>query len=101
MDRREFLVGAGSLGIAAAAPSRVWAASSRIRDENAKPGTREWMLANPRMDPANKIRCPRIEGYCSRTSVKAGESLAIKVSTSPPSKYTLDIYRMGYYGGDG
>jgi hypothetical protein len=101
MDRREFLIGTGGLGLAAAVAPKVWAASSRVREENAKAGTRQWMLVNPRMDAANKIRCPWIEGYCSRTSVKAGEAIDIKVSTNPPAKFTLDVYRLGYYGGDG
>src|SRR5690606_29823007 len=42
-----------------------------------------------------------IEGYCSHASLKAGEALSIFVSTNPESKYNLDIYRMGYYGGKG
>ena len=58
------------------------------------------MLTNTRVE-ANKIRCPWIEGYCSRTSVKAGETIEIKVSTNPPAKFTLDLYRLGYYGGKG
>src|SRR2546426_7071643 len=37
----------------------------------------------------------------SRASVRAGESLSFHVSTNPPSPFTLDIYRMGYYGGAG
>ena len=65
-----------------------------------RPGTSDWLLTNTRTDES-KIRCRWIEGYCSKTSVKAGETLEIKVSTSPPSKYTLDIYRLGYYGGKG
>ena len=72
-----------------------------ISRENQRPGTRDWMLRNTRIDPATKYRCPRIEGYCSRTSVRAGEKLAVHVSTNPPSPFTLDIYRTGYYGGTG
>ncbi len=72
-----------------------------IRAENEKPGTRDWMLTKTAVDPATRYRCPWIEGYCSRASVMAGESLQIMVSTNPPSAYTLDFYRMGYYGGTG
>ena len=72
-----------------------------IRDENAKAGTREWMLTKTRIDPATKYRCPWIEGYCSRTSVRAGETLDFLVSTNPPSQFTIDLYRMGHYGGAG
>lgn len=72
-----------------------------IRRENEKPGTRDWMLTNTRIDPATKYRCPWIEGYCSRTSIRAGETLHVYVSTNPLSSFTLDLYRMGYYGGSG
>ncbi|HZP81059.1 MAG TPA: N,N-dimethylformamidase beta subunit family domain-containing protein [Chthonomonadaceae bacterium] len=72
-----------------------------IRAENAKPGTTDWMLTNTRVDPATKYRCPWIEGYCSRTSVRAGETIEIMVSTNPASPFVLDLYRLGYYGGKG
>jgi hypothetical protein len=72
-----------------------------IRAENARPGTTDWMLTNTRVDPATKYRCPWVEGYCSRTSVRAGDELAIMVSTNPPSPFVLDLYRLGYYGGKG
>src|SRR5262249_44742140 len=42
-----------------------------------------------------------IEGYVSRSSVKAGETLDFRVSTSIPAGFFLDIYRLGYYGGRG
>ena len=107
MDRRRFLLGAGASGLCLAAQSGelrssygAGTASSRVRDENAKPGTTEWMLSHPRVQE-NKIRCPWIEGYCSRTSVKAGETIDIKVSTNPAARFTLDLYRLGYYGGKG
>lgn len=75
--------------------------SDLIARENLRPGTREWLLTNTRIDPVTKYRCPWIEGYCSHTSIRAGESLSVFVSTNPESEFTLDIYRMGYYGGAG
>jgi hypothetical protein len=72
-----------------------------IRRENARRGTRDWLLQKTGIDPATKYRCPWIEGYCSRTSVRAGESVDLFVSTRPASRFTIDIYRTGYYGGDG
>ena len=42
-----------------------------------------------------------VEGYCSRTSVRAGEEISFFVSTNPPSPFRIDFYRMGYYGGAG
>ena len=72
-----------------------------IAEENAKAGTRDWMLTNTRIDPATKYRCPWIEGYCSATSVRAGERISFHVSTNPESPFRIDIYRMGFYGGAG
>lgn len=72
-----------------------------IRRENARPGTRDWLLSRTRIDPKTKYRCPWIEGYCSHTSVRAGETITFHVSTNPASAFTLDLYRMGYYGGLG
>src|SRR5262245_10238541 len=72
-----------------------------IRSENGKPGTKDWLLTKTGVDPHTKHRCPWIEGYCSHTSIRAGERLSIMVSTNPVSAFTIDIYRLGYYGGDG
>jgi hypothetical protein len=72
-----------------------------IRTENAKAGTRDWLLTTTRIDPATKYRCPWIEGYCSRSSVRAGEEISFHVSTNPPSPFRIEIYRMGFYGGAG
>ncbi|MBI4602869.1 MAG: hypothetical protein HY721_13005 [Planctomycetes bacterium] len=75
--------------------------ADRIRRENERPGTRDWMLSRTRIDPATRYRCPWIEGYASRTSVRAGEPVSFHVSTRPASRFTIDIYRMGHYGGAG
>ncbi len=64
-----------------------------IQDENARPGTPNWRL----FDPA---RQHEIEGYASRTSVARGDTIRFFVST-PDSQYTLEIFRMGWYGGAG
>jgi len=104
ITRRDLLKGALGLGAAAVLPGCAaigGAASDLVRRENEKPGTRDWMLQKTGIDPATKYRCPWIEGYCSHTSVRAGETLQFFVSTNPASPFTIDIYRMGYYGGTG
>ncbi len=113
LNRRAFLqglLGAGSLlTLPGCAPSSSRApagtAATRPSDlilrENQRPGTRDWLLTKTGVDPATKYRCPWIEGFCSHTSIRAGESLTVHVSTNPPSPFTLDIYRTGYYGGAG
>src|SRR5438876_2551592 len=103
MNRREMLLGVAGAGLASAT-GRLMAAPARsdlIRTENDKPGTTDWLLTNTRVDPKTKYRCPWIEGYCAHTSVRAGDSLGILVSTNPPSPFVLDLYRLGYYQGKG
>ena len=73
-----------------------------IQKENAKAGTKEWMLDKTKVDPSTKYRCPWIEGFCSHTSVLAGkDTIRFYVSTNPSSPFRIDLYRMGYYGGSG
>jgi N,N-dimethylformamidase beta subunit-like, C-terminal len=61
--------------------------------ENGKPGTPDWEI----MSPAD---AREIEGYASKTSVNGGEPIDLFVSTIA-ARYTIDIYRMGWYGGSG
>jgi hypothetical protein len=106
--RRDLLRSAMAASLAhagGAGPPGVQTASAadpdRIRRENERPGTRDWMASHVRVDPKTKYRSPWIEGFASRTSVRPGEALAIHVSTNPPSPFLIDIYRMGYYQGHG
>ncbi len=41
-----------------------------------------------------------IQGFATNISVNAGQTVSFKVSTNATA-YTIDIYRMGYYGGMG
>jgi hypothetical protein len=119
LNRRDALKGAAaaSLGIATGAfgaqkdSGKAPLASSPGRDlirrENAKPGTRDWLLTKTRTVPGkiNSIllngRSQVIEGYCSANSVRAGEKLRVMVSANPVSDFKLEIFRTGYYNGDG
>lgn len=95
-------LGAASLALTTLSHGSTRAASSSvIAAENAKPGTTDWMLDKTTIDPATKYRCPWIEGYCSRPSVRPGETIELFVSTNPPSPFTIDLYRLGYYEGKG
>ena len=119
LHRRDLLKGAAaaSLGIATGAfgapkafgkvPLTSSPGRDLIRHENAKPGTRDWLLTKTRTDPKKVTphltsgRSPSIEGYCSANSVRAGERLQVMVSANPESAFKLEIYRTGYYNGDG
>jgi len=72
-----------------------------IQRENAKPGTTGWHFYWATLAqswPTNGI--PEIEGYASLTSVPRGGSIALLVNTPEPL-YTIEIYRLGWYGGKG
>lgn len=68
--------------------------------ENQRPGTTQWQLTRVWVNEGN-YRTSLVEGYCSHQSIEAGDTLTVFVSTNPPRPFTLDIYRMGYYGGAG
>ena len=68
-------------------------AANPIQIENARPGTREWLLTSESVQG-------EIEGYGSATSVNQGESISFFVNTTAAT-YNLDIFRMGWYGGTG
>ena len=84
------------------ASSELFAAEHNpIQAENAKPGADDWQLTRVRLDSRDGTRSPWIEGYCSKQSVAAGETIDIFVSTNPPVKFNIEIFRTGYYGGKG
>ena len=76
-------------------------AANPIQVENRKPGATDWQLTRVRLDKADGMRSPFVEGYCSKQSVLAGEPIDIMVSTDPPVKFKIEIFRTGYYGGKG
>jgi hypothetical protein len=63
--------------------------------ENMKPGNpeSEWGLPNGVGD-AN------IQGFATEVSVNHGQTIDFKIATDS-TNYRIDIYRLGYYGGDG
>jgi len=65
-----------------------------IACENAKPGNppSEWNITG--------AGDPGLQGFATDISVNQGQTVAFKINTSYPH-YRLDIYRMGYYGGNG
>jgi Domain of unknown function (DUF4347)/Domain of unknown function (DUF4082) len=79
------------------------AAQNPIVIENQNQGTTAWKLTN--LATNNEI-----VGYAGATSINQGEILPIKVSLDPSvivanqpesRQYRIDVYRLGYYNGDG
>src|SRR6188768_4271984 len=105
INRRQFIATTGAAAIAAhvgtAAAEAVPVSNPElIKSENAKKGALDWQLTRVRVDGKN-FRSTWIEGYCSRQSALAGESIDIMVSANPARKFRLEIFRLGYYGGKG
>ena len=85
------LVGA-LLAVTPAAPAQA-ACGNPIACENQLPGTPQsvWDVSN---------YSTTIQGFADPFSVNIGNAINFKID-SPASSYKVDIYRMGYYGGDG
>ncbi|MBV8529247.1 MAG: hypothetical protein JOZ75_13110, partial [Candidatus Dormibacteraeota bacterium] len=72
------------------------AASNPIVAENQLPGTTGWQIGLAADDTHGQIK-----GYASATSVLQGQPLKLYVSVNPAQTYTVDVYRIGWYGGNG
>lgn len=68
--------------------------SNKIVEENQKTGNpqSEWDLSGK--------GSTNIEGYATEMSVNLGQTVSFKINTTS-SDYRIDIYRLGYYDGDG
>src|SRR3954463_12327398 len=76
-------------GSAAPAPT-----PNAIQVENAKPGTPGWN------DFSSIAQQDAISGFGSKVSVNHGDSVDLYVTTTAAS-FTIDVFRMGWYGGVG
>jgi hypothetical protein len=76
-----------------------------IVEENKNVGTTSWLInvAEKHCEYPDHQFCrrPQIEGFCSKNSYVAGDTLSIFVSTDPAKSYSINLYRMGYYQGTG
>ena len=64
--------------------------------DNRLPGSTGWQIGQVAEDWTKQIK-----GYASATSVRKGESVAFHVTVNPAQSFTLDFYRLGWYGGLG
>lgn len=68
--------------------------------ENQQPGTLNWQIAlggYSRSDDGSL----QIKGYASAASINIGESINFYITVKPVQSYTIDVYRVGWYGGKG
>ena len=70
-------------------------AQNPIVTENALPGNpiSEWGVPD--------FRDNRIAGFSTKMSLNSGETVRFKIDVQSGATYTLKIYRIGYYGGNG
>ncbi|WP_247821498.1 DUF4082 domain-containing protein [Bradyrhizobium sp. 187] len=73
-------------------------ANNKIVTENQNAGTPEsvWAIHGSFDNQGDS----QIEGFTTQISTNAGQTVSFKVDTAL-SGYTLDVYRLGYYGGNG
>jgi len=83
---------------------------NRVQTENAITGTTNWMLFNPVSItyshgwPTNNADIiPEIEGFASATSVNVSNAvdLYVDVRRTNDTNFTLEVFRLGWYGGQG
>ncbi len=70
------------------------AAQNAIVLENQKAGTTAWKITNLATND-------EITGYGDATSINKGQALNLKISLAQAGQYSLEVYRLGYYGGMG
>lgn len=91
------LVGVFALILVLAAPMQQAAAANPIADENARAGTPGWQLTKT-------ATAYQVSGYITRPSVTPGQQVPVHVNltgTEANANYTVEVFRMGYYGGVG
>src|SRR5204862_934738 len=92
--RRVLLLTVAQVCLAFSAFASCAAPRNTIEAENCLPGTppSQWYVPG--------TGSTTIQGFTTDISVNAGETVLFKVSAAVPL-YRIDIYRMGYYGGQG
>jgi hypothetical protein len=65
--------------------------------ENALPGTSPSVWDTPNGDAGST----NLQGFATDISVNAGQTVSFKINSARLTSYSIDIYRMGYYQGNG
>jgi len=59
--------------------------------------SRDWQILTDEDSALNH----EVEGYASHSSVNKGETIRFHLNVNATQTVYIDIYRLGYYGGDG
>ena len=89
LTRRQMLAATAALGVL---PATTANAANQVYSENLLPGSPKsvWDIT---------AASTAIEGFATRFSVNRGETVQFKIKSN--QAYRIDIYRLGYYGGNG
>jgi chitodextrinase len=87
--------------LTASATTATAPAANPIVLENQLQGSSNWQLGDTYNRPYATDAGGQIKGYASAVSVNKGESINFHVTVSPAQTYTIDLYRIGWYGGLG
>src|SRR5215213_6372781 len=74
--------------------------SNPIVIENQQAGSSDWQMKRKGYKVSKDIK-GQIKGYASATSVNKGEQIDFHVTVNPAQQFTIDVYRMGWYNGQG
>jgi hypothetical protein len=100
MVRKSIAVTVFAFGLfASAAPcltKAATAADNPVVVENQQPGSSAWKLTKTADDVNGQIK-----GYASDVRVAPGGTLTLYVTVNPAQTFTVDVFRMGWYGGMG
>ena len=105
-----FMISAGVLAQLATPARPVTPPPNAIQVENQKTGTSAWQIGLAPYVNSNDTD-QWIRGYASRVSINKGEKITFNITVNPyhwgdayhptPVPYTIDVYRVGWYGGLG
>lgn len=102
MERTSIHIGRLAIAVAlcasvcAALPALASGRDNPIVVENHRPGTTAWQLRRVATDAGGQIK-----GYASAASVDKGGAITFYVTVNPTQTYSINVYRIGWYGGRG
>src|SRR6266568_352266 len=98
MLRYALFVASAAMALASPLAARASCSSpaNAIEAENCLAGTPQTTWDLPNQDAGD----PSIQGFATEISVNQGNTVSFKIN-STASAYHIDIYRMGYYQGNG
>ena len=85
-----------SLVVQATAQARACGSGNAIHVENCFPGSGGWRSVS-----ADPVSAGGIEGYATASSINKSGSLDLKINGAAGATIRAEIYRSGYYGGNG